>query len=567
VAAFFVTSQIVRQRLKLASVSPKPLEVYAKDGMTLDQLMAFTVNASHERQEQVWEGLQRSHAKEEPYQIRRLLTEGAVRASDKRALFVGVSAYEEAGGAVMRDLFQAVDGGWLQDATLLERLIAEKLEREAEIVRAEGWRWIEVATEFPHGHTYGLRRLVGEELPLTAEEIETREALQAELEQLEQTYAEADEVPEEVDHRLSEFETALAAFEERPVIYGTEDRARAGAFVSIDGLGALRVERGFVRPDDEAPVAPDAPDHDVEGGTAALSADVEPDAVVRGDPREETDPEEDKWLKPLPDRLMSELTTYRTLALRHTLGGDPNTAFLAALHVLCLKLFYRYGSDSCPEIDAKSIAFGQQAPGLNDSALAKAVDERHRAWAEQLPHETEDLWDALAAFDGDSRQALFAHCVSLSLNAVVEAWNRRPRALVHACRIAEAVSLDMVAAGWTPTVDNYRGRVTKARILQAVREAKGDGQAQLIGHLKKGEMAEKALELLAGSGWLPEPLRTQGSEVAIATGNVEIEAVEPGTPVDGEQSAASGEESAIDIARGQTETGEASDPAHAVAAE
>jgi ParB family chromosome partitioning protein len=64
------------------------------------------------------------------------------------------------------------------------------------------------------------------------------------------------------------------------------------------------------------------------------------------------------------------------------IGGDYDTAFLAALHVLCLKLFYRYGSDSCLEIDAKSIAFGQQAPGLNDTALAKAVDERHRLWAE-----------------------------------------------------------------------------------------------------------------------------------------------------------------------------------------
>ena len=107
--------QVVRQRLKLASVSQRLLEVYAEDGMTLDQLMAFTVNADHERQEQVWEGLQRSYAKE-PYQIRRMLTEGAVRASDKRAQFVGVAAYEEAGGAVMRDLFQADDGGWLQDA-------------------------------------------------------------------------------------------------------------------------------------------------------------------------------------------------------------------------------------------------------------------------------------------------------------------------------------------------------------------------------------------------------------------------------------------------------------------
>jgi ParB/RepB/Spo0J family partition protein len=87
-AAFFVSVHVVKQRLKLAAASPKLLDIYAQDGMTLDQLMAFTVNPDHEHQEQVWEALQRSHAKE-PYYIRRLLTEGAVRASDKRAEFIG----------------------------------------------------------------------------------------------------------------------------------------------------------------------------------------------------------------------------------------------------------------------------------------------------------------------------------------------------------------------------------------------------------------------------------------------------------------------------------------------
>ena len=53
-----------------------------------------------------------------------------------------------------------------------------------------------------------------------------------------------------------------------------------------------------------------------------------------------------------------------------------------------------------------------------------------------------------AALDGDSREALFAHCVSLSINAVYEAWNRRPRAMAHADRLARALSLDMVTAGW-----------------------------------------------------------------------------------------------------------------------
>jgi len=92
----------------------------------------------------VWEALQRSHNKE-PYYIRRLLTEGAIRASDKRAQFVGIEAYEAAGGDVMRDLFQQDDGGWLQNPVLLDRLVAGKLECEAATVRSEGWKWVEVA--------------------------------------------------------------------------------------------------------------------------------------------------------------------------------------------------------------------------------------------------------------------------------------------------------------------------------------------------------------------------------------------------------------------------------------
>jgi ParB family transcriptional regulator, chromosome partitioning protein len=65
----------------------------------------------------------------------------------------------------------------------------------------------------------------------------------------------------------------------------------------------------------------------------------------------------------------------------------------------------------------------------------------------------------------------------------------------------------LVQAGWRPTVDNYLGRVTKPRILEAVREAKSDSSAQLIDHLKKADMAKEAERLLDGSGWLPEPLR------------------------------------------------------------
>ena len=266
-AAYFVSVNVVKQRLRLASVSPVLLDVYAADGMSLEQMMAFTVSADHARQEQVWAALEKSWSKE-PYQIRRMLTEKTVRASDRRALFVGLDAYEAAGGVVLRDLFQQDDGGWLENATLLDRLVAEKLKSEAEAIAAEGWKWIEVATDFPYGHHRGLRKLEGVAVELTAEEQAAIEALNAEYARLEAEHEGADELPEEIDERLAEIETALAGFRNRPVSYDPADVARAGVFVSIDAEGALSVDRGYVRPEDEPRSIDIAPAANGETGTA-----------------------------------------------------------------------------------------------------------------------------------------------------------------------------------------------------------------------------------------------------------------------------------------------------------
>ena len=505
-AAFFVSVNVVKQRLKLASVSPALLDVYAEDGMTLDQLMAFTVSGDHERQEQVFERLKASYDKQ-PYTIRRMLTEGAVRASDKRAQFIRVDAYVAAGGTVLRDLFQGDDGGWLQDVPLVDRMLADKLKAESEVVAAEGWKWIEAAPDFAYGHAFGWRQLRGETIALTAEEEATRDALQAEFDRLSEEYQEADELPDEVDERLSELETALEGFETRPVVFDTAEIARAGAFISIGADGQLRIERGYIRPEDELAAGPeDDVSADDEDERAIAAGSVGDETVVTTEA--EAEPEEDEGLAPISDRLMTELTSHRTLALRHALGERPDVAFLAALHVLTLKTFYHYGSDSCLDLDVKSVSFGTQAPGLNDSASAQAIRARHESWSKALPKESADLWEALQEWDGDSQAGLFAHIVSLSVNAVYEPWNRRPRASAHADRLAQAIDLDMAAAGWKPTVDNFLGRVTKARILQAVAQTKGQRAADRIEHLKKGDMATEAETLLADTGWLPEPLRT-----------------------------------------------------------
>ncbi|QCG96455.1 DNA-binding protein [Azospirillum sp. TSA2s] len=519
-ARFFVAPAVVKQRLKLAAVAPALLDAYAEDRMTLEQLMAFTVSGDHARQEQVWEALSRAYRRE-PYQIRRLLTEGAVRASDKRALFVGVEAYEAAGGAVMRDLFQLQhdDGGWLQDPALLDRLVAEKLEAEAATVRAEGWTWVEVALAFPYGHSRGLRRLTGEPVPLSEAEQATYDALHAEYERLEGSEPAQAEELDAVARRLAEIDTELRALEERPLVYETAEVARAGVFVSVDVEGGLQVDRGYVRPEDDAPVELVVPAGGEEtsavpagGGGGAVAA--QPAAIAGGASVSGPVPvagaaasEDDEGLRPLPERLLIELSVHRTLALRDALANDPDTAFLAALHALCLRTFTQRPGASCLELELKSAGFGVQPPDLAASAAARAIDARHRAWSAQLPSEPAALWEALVGFDGDSRAALFAHCVSFGVNAVHEPWNRAPQRAAHADLLAGAVGLDMAAAGWTATVDSYLGRVPKARILEAVREARGPEPAQLIDHLRKPDMAKEAERLLAGSGWLPEPLR------------------------------------------------------------
>jgi ParB family chromosome partitioning protein len=441
---------------------------------------------------------------------------------DRRAIFVGVEAYEAAGGVVTRDLFEHDGGGWLQAPALLDRLVIEKLKAEAEKVQAEGWKWIAVAADFPYGHTAGLRSLHGHTVELTEEETATRNALEAGLDGLEQQYADAEEVPEEVDRRLGEIETALATFNERPMVYDPAEIASAGVFVSIDREGTLRIERGYVRPEDEPRTEParansqEGADPDREPGRS--TNDPSQCGVITigaaGTPAPETEAEEDDGLKPLSERLIVELTAHRTLALRDALANDPGTAFTAVLHALCLGAFYRTPSGTCLEISAKSISFGIQAPELADSVSARAIEARHQQWAKQLPKGEDDLWGTLVAFDGDSQATLFAHCASLSVNAVHEPWNHHSRRLAHADTLARAVKLDMAAAGWSPTVDNYLGRVPKARILEAVREAKGEASAQLIDHLKKPDMAREAERLLARTGWLPEPLRTPDAPVA-----------------------------------------------------
>ncbi len=210
---------------------------------------------------------------------------------------------------------------------------------------------------------------------------------------------------------------------------------------------------------------------------------------------------------PLSDILVRDLTAHRTLGLRLALGEQPDMALIAVTHALAAQTFYRGGDAHCLDIRPNSAHLASHADGIEDTAAAKALADRHAGWAADMPRDVADLWDFIARLDHASVMALFAHCASQTVNGVKLPWERKPRVLETADKLASALTLDMTAH-WTPTVRTYLGRVTKAHILDAVREAVSDEAADRLASMKKQPMAEAAEQLLAGTGWLPPLMRT-----------------------------------------------------------
>ena len=528
-ARFFVPVNVVRQRLKLALVAPAILDAYEAGTIALEIVMAFTVNPDTDRQTAVFQQLSASRDLG-TFRIKRLLTESTVAASDKRALFVTLDDYMEAGGTVMRDLFDDDRGGWLSDPALLDRLVIEKLEGVAQTIKAEGWKWVEVAVDFAYALTFSMDELVPE-IPMLTEEDSAR--LKAYVEEyngiMDNQPDDGEDLTDAVGQRVEELEQLIQDLENPALVYKAEDMAIAGVFVSLTREGELRIEKGYVRPEDRRP-EPNAIDDNCAGGDdgddehSADGDDGNDDDTDSGEGADTsggvTEPVEleDTTIKPLPDSLHRELTAYRTLALRDALARNPAVALTALLHKLCRDTFYPNSLLDGLEVrvTSTSLAF-VGGPDLKDCPAAEAINARTAAWRGVMPAEVDDLWAFLVDLSDESRAQLLAQLIAPSLNALYEQPARpgyngaSAHSVAHriadADRIAEAVSLDLVATGWVPTVDNYLGRVPKPRILLAVAEGCGAEAAERIDHLKKPDMAAEAEILLKTTGWLAEPLR------------------------------------------------------------
>ncbi len=486
---FGVSDLTVTRRLKLGRVSPVILDAYRRGELGLEQVQAFAVSDDRAAQERVYDGM--GFYRSNPNAIRQALTEGEIPATDRRVRFIGLEAYEAAGGVVRRDLFDDRDAGYILDASLLDRLVREALEAQAEAVRAEGWKWVEARVDFDYGDRAEFERCYPQDVELPEAEAAELERLQSEHDEMsERRYGDDAEDDSESHPDIDAgMKLTLQRIEELQALASvwTEDsKAMAGAVLYLAHDGSLEGERGLIRPEDVPDPLPD-------------SGEADPDS------------EQEAPAPSLPATLIQDLTARKTAAMRAELASQPDVALAAVTHALARGAFYRYGGDSCLKITATNrslatpIANPDECPGLS------AFEAERERWGERLPGNPEDLWTWCLGQTQDTLLDLLAVASAHTVDAVQEK-SMRPDApaLLHADRLAKALQLDM-GKWFTPTAANYFGRIKRTGILEALSDAGRPIRTRSWGKLKKAEFAALAEREITGTGWLPEPLRPIGT--------------------------------------------------------
>ncbi|WP_095085307.1 ParB/RepB/Spo0J family partition protein [Mesorhizobium sophorae] len=482
-ARFGVAESTVRKRLALARVSPALLAQYRDGAISLEALQAFTITDDHALQDSVWKGLSQWQ-RDDASAIREALTETDVPRRDRRVCFVGLEAYEAAGGAVRRDLFDAEGGGYVKDAALLDTLTRRKLEAVADQVRAEGWKWVETRIafgweerqDFQHGRKAEIALPDAVQAEADALEIE-REALRGD------DFDNEDDEAKACD-RIEAIESRLGDIDDLTRVWTDEVMACAGAIVHLTHDGTPDIERGLIRKGDAAALQRgDEHGATVEDGSAGTKAPGQA----------------------LPAALVEDLTAQKTAALRIELARSPDVALAAVVHAIATSAFY-HSSGSALKLSLTTRGLQRSIKEHESCRAMLALDvERDRIIA-LLPEDQADLWDWCLKALRDDLLDVLAVAAAHSIDAVESKAdaNRSGRAQGEA--LAAALGLDM-ADWYRPTAAGYFARISKDAILTDLEQARQTPCAPAWFKMKKGELAVLAERDTAERGWLPALLR------------------------------------------------------------
>ncbi|WP_322058475.1 ParB/RepB/Spo0J family partition protein [Paraburkholderia sp. J63] len=493
-ALFSIPEVAVRRALKIASLAPTLLDLLRDDKLDYEQAKVLVLANDHATQERVWNEAINAWQRR-PAELRAAITREEIDARDSAlARFVGLEAYEAAGGRVRRDLFSDDENaGYIEDAALLHRLATERLIELSQAIANEGWQWTECRTRYDameimrHGRIASTtRKPTKEEKAELAELSAARDAAQAELD----AYYDEDSDPDEVRAERLEAAATTATYAadqyaERFETFDPEDMKQAGAYVYIDDDGRVCIERGLVRR--EATPNPQAGAHAI----SASAARAPKERPVHG------------------EKLCRRLTAHRTAAVQIELAKQPGVALAVLMQrmipVVFDDVYARSYIDHAVmiELHTSRDALVSNADDMAESVAWKALEGERAKWARMLPRRAEDLLPWLLEQGEDVTSNLFAFCVAATVDGISSA--DRPHAVNE---VANTLAVDL-SRYWKPTRDGYFAHVAKDRIAAVVGESVSPQVAGELRSMKKDDAAAAAELRMTDSGWLPEVLRNR----------------------------------------------------------
>jgi ParB family transcriptional regulator, chromosome partitioning protein len=502
-ARFGVSVLTVQRRLKLSAASPKLLALYRQDGINLDQLMALSLSDDHDAQERTWFDAQPWDRT--PVALRRALTAGEIEAAGNALVrFVGVEAYEAAGGVVRRDLFDDEQSRFLSDAALVQRLATEKLQTLAEALRQQGWAWVESRVELDsHGLRqftpceHGLREPTPQEQAELAELSRRSDELDRQSQALEAALEWSADDAECIDLEEQDIAARRKAIHEGMKAWTPEVKAHAGVIVTVGREGDAEMIRGLVREADRKAL--------VSSQKVAGNATRRAHHSQSSDDGVSVPAAIERKAAGCSDSLMRRLSAHRTVALQVMLARNAPVALAALAHVFVQQVFedgYRRTGSALqitPQLSAHALQ--AVADDLKQSPAWEALAVVKLAWKARLPEQPSAWLDWLIVLPQAELLDLLAFCTATTLNALPSSG-----AASEANAVAAAVGLDM-ADWWEPTAAGYLNHVSKAQIVQALKEVGPELADDGIGAMKKDVLMAKAASRLAGKRWLPVPLR------------------------------------------------------------
>ena len=513
-ARFGVSPLTVQRRLKLAALSPRLLALYRQDGINLDQLMALTLADDHAVQEANWFDV--PHWEQSAAAIRRRLTAGEVEAAcSGLARFVGIEAYEAAGGVVKRDLFDSEHSRFLADPALLQRLALEKLELTVTAVRDEGWAWVEARLDLDalalrqfSRAVYDLRKPTADERKELAELDRRCRELELQSDGLRGRPDSWTDEAELIDLEEQDVAARQRAIQQGLQVWTLDVKALAGVIVTVSREGDVAIIRGLVREADRKAVDAARRRHEKatcepvgtrRGGAGTTTTDAsEPSGSIRPAATESKRPE-------FSDALSRRLAAHRTLALQAVLARNVPVALAALANALAQRVLgddYRRAAHVL-QITAQDSAHALAAAADDAKAAPSwlALQTARDGWIERLPKERAAWFAWLLELPQPELLELMALCSALTANALPSAG-----AAFDANALAAAVGLDM-ADWWEPTAEGFLNHVSKAQIAHVLKEAGVGPGSGHVDSMKKDALISTALARLKGRRWLPAPLR------------------------------------------------------------